>query len=298
MAKNNDMPVTALAPWYGSKRTLAPAIVRALGPHTAYWEPFAGGFSVIMTKPLARMETLNDLHGDITHMANVIKHPTMGPAFYRAVRRLVFSDDALAVAKAACRVPLPEGVALNLDRAVAFFAASWMGRNGEAGIQVSQTRKPALAVRWTLNGGDPATRFRSAVASIPAWRRRLRHVTVLRRDALKGVIDQIPDVAGGAVYVDPPYLAKDCQYVHDFDPEKDEHAILAQKLQRFIKTRVVVSYYDDARLAGLYPAPKWTITRFQVTKAMSATSKRGTSNTSKAVEVLITNGPANPEQPT
>lgn len=34
------MKVTALAPWQGSKRTMAPRIVELLGPHRAYIEPF------------------------------------------------------------------------------------------------------------------------------------------------------------------------------------------------------------------------------------------------------------------
>src|ERR1044072_5384193 len=38
----NEMKISALAPWYGSKRTLAPEIVRQLGEHRAYWEPFCG----------------------------------------------------------------------------------------------------------------------------------------------------------------------------------------------------------------------------------------------------------------
>ncbi len=42
-AKTKDpMPVRALAPWFGGKRTMAPAIVAELGPHTQYFEPFCG----------------------------------------------------------------------------------------------------------------------------------------------------------------------------------------------------------------------------------------------------------------
>ena len=32
------MKTKCLAPWFGSKRTLAPQIVAALGEHNAYWE--------------------------------------------------------------------------------------------------------------------------------------------------------------------------------------------------------------------------------------------------------------------
>ena len=32
--------ITAIAPWFGGKRTLAPKIVQQLGKHTQYFEPF------------------------------------------------------------------------------------------------------------------------------------------------------------------------------------------------------------------------------------------------------------------
>lgn len=37
------MKVTAIAPWFGSKRAMAPTIAEQLGPHRAYLEPFCGG---------------------------------------------------------------------------------------------------------------------------------------------------------------------------------------------------------------------------------------------------------------
>jgi site-specific DNA-adenine methylase len=44
------MKIKAIAPWYGSKRTLAPRIINQLGPHTTYVEPFAGSLAVLLAK--------------------------------------------------------------------------------------------------------------------------------------------------------------------------------------------------------------------------------------------------------
>jgi hypothetical protein len=41
----NDMPIKALAPWFGGKRNLAPLIVAELGEHRCYWEPFCGSMA-------------------------------------------------------------------------------------------------------------------------------------------------------------------------------------------------------------------------------------------------------------
>ena len=69
----SDTPaITALAPWFGGKRTLAPVIVEELGGHRAYFEPFCGGCSVLWGKPVSSHETINDLHGDLINLAMVL----------------------------------------------------------------------------------------------------------------------------------------------------------------------------------------------------------------------------------
>ena len=65
-----DIPkIGAIAPWFGSKRSMAPIIVSELGPHSAYWEPFCGSMAVLMAKPPCIMETVNDLHADLINLA-------------------------------------------------------------------------------------------------------------------------------------------------------------------------------------------------------------------------------------
>jgi DNA adenine methylase len=285
--------ITAIAPWFGGKRTLAPVIVQELGKHSVYFEPMCGGFSVLLNKPESRMEVVNDLHGDIINLALVIQHQRFGPMLYRRARRLLVSDDQLAQADALIRNSDP-GDAIDLERAWAFFITSWMGRNGEVGLKKNE-RGRSLAARWNANGGDPATRFNSAVLSIPAWRKRLRHVTILRRDAFK-VIERIDDVAGTSIYVDPPYLQKSDQYLHDFEVAdggliEDDHARLSRLLSRFAKARVVVSYYQHPRLAHLYPIDRWTHRSCAINKGIHNAGRRG-SGATKAPEVLLINGPS------
>lgn len=47
MSTQTEMKITALAPWFGSKRTLAPRIIAELGKHSAYWEPFCGSLTLV-----------------------------------------------------------------------------------------------------------------------------------------------------------------------------------------------------------------------------------------------------------
>lgn len=274
----NDMPIKALAPWFGSKRTLASRIVAELGTHRAYWEPFCGSMAVLLSKPPATMETVNDLHDNLINLSRVVRDPVQGPILYRRLRRLLVSP---AIQAEATEI-LDQGSAT--DRAYAYFAHAWLSRNGVAGTFKNNAN---FCRRYTSGGGSPATRLTSAIDSIPAWRRRLRHVQILQDDGIE-MCEKIEDAAGGVIYVDPPYLVKGAKYLHDFDWLA--HRRLAKALHRFKKTRVVVSYYDHPDLAALYP--EWTKVSCPVSKAMVSQGSRDGTNTAKAPEVLLINGPS------
>lgn len=273
-------PILALAPWYGSKRTLAPVIADALGEHSFYFEPFCGSAAVLLAKKPGNVEMINDLHGDLTNLARCLKHRSAGAELVRSTRRVLFCEGVFEDAVADIAEPFPEGRGLHVDRAVSFLIASWMGRNGIAGSRETGS----LAVRWAAGGGDPAVRWQSVVRSIPAWRSRLARVQILQRDAIE-ILWKLADKPGLAIYADPPYLAKSGRYVHDFDSR--HHEQLAQVLGRFRNARVVVSYYSHPLLSSLYPFPHWMRTEVPVRKFMGNTSGKAAG---AAPEVLITNG--------
>jgi DNA adenine methylase len=142
-------------------------------------------------------------------------------------------------------------------------------------------------VRYTHNGGSPATRLRSAVESIPQWRRRLRNVIILNEDGL-AMLDRIGDQAGVAIYLDPPYLVKGARYTHDFTPA--DHERLARAAGRFQSARVVISYYNHTKLAELYPG--WTVRPLKATKGLVQGGRRDQRGAVAAPEVLLLNGPS------
>lgn len=276
----SEMKIKALAPWFGGKRTLAPRIIAELGEHRSYWEPFCGSMAVLLAKPPCSMETVNDLHGDLINLANIIRDPSRGPELYRRLRRVLMAQGVHKEYADALRFNSPSD---EMERAVAFFVVSWMGRNGVIG---SRGYNYGYCARYTQNGGHAATRFANAVKSIPAWRRRLREVNILSMDTFE-LIPRIEDASGVAIYADPPYIVKGAKYVHDF--AESDHARLADMMQRFKKSRVVISYYDHPRLDELYPG--WTKVFCTTNKALAAQNKRG-SVRAKAPEVLLINGPS------
>lgn len=279
------MKIKAILPYFGGKRTMAPDIVKQLGPHIQYFEPFCGSMAVLFAKEPCRQETVNDLHGDLINLALVIQDPLLGPNLYRRLRRTPLADELLS--KAREEILKPGCYELDAERAYWFFVFSWMGRNGEAGL-ANVERSGLLCVRWTANGGDPAVRFRGVVDSIPAFRRRLRNVTILRRNAFEW-LPKVDDVGTVAIYCDPPYIEKSDQYLHDFSPGFmggiDDHERLRDILSSFRNARVVLSYYDCDRVRELYEG--WTF----ITKTRAKHLSNTNATKKEAPEVLIANGP-------
>jgi DNA adenine methylase len=274
-----EMKIGALAPWFGAKRTLAPAICEELGPHRAYWEPFCGSMAVLLAKPVSSMETVNDLHGDLINLARVVADPLEGPRLYRRLRRLIVSPVVQEAATDALGNGDPG------ERAFNYFAHAWLSRNGVAGTFKNNAN---FCRRYTSRGGSPAKRFASCVESIPQWRRRLRNVQILNDDGID-MVGKIEDDDGSVVYADPPYLKKGAKYAHDFDWLA--HRRLAAALARFQRTRCIVSYYEHPDLAAMYPG--WTKVEIHTTKAMVSQGQRDErGGAAVAPEILLINGPS------
>lgn len=279
------MPGGAICPYFGAKRMLASRIVSEMGGHRCYWELFAGSMAVLLAKPQAAMETVNDLFGDLINLGRVLRDPKLGPQLYRRLRRTWFSEPDHRLAAEVVRGfgNAPAGEALDIGRAYNFMVCSWMGRNGVTG---TQSYNQGFAKRFTGRGGGGAVRFAAAVDSMPAWRRRMRRVTILSTDSFE-LLERIDDEEGTVIYADPPYVKKGATYVHDF--KAGDHVRLARGLSGFQQARVLVSYYDCPEVRALYKG--WTIVECPITKGMVNHGQRATGVVT-APELLIINGPS------
>lgn len=302
MTQLPEMKIKALAPWFGSKRTLAPRIIAEIGPHRVWWEVFGGSLAVTMSKPPCVMETVNDLHGDLINLARVVQREALAVALFERMARTLMHEDIHEEAAARFR-ERGNGPATDtpcVDRAYDYLLTCWLGRNGVAG---TQSYNQGFCVRYTANGGHAAKRFQSAIESIPAWWQRLQNVTILNRNA-RELLAKIDDTKGTAIYLDPPYVEKGATYVHDFDGFMGTaelfggndtpltHQELSKLASRFKHARVVVSYYDHPLVRRLYDG--WTFVPCPVTKSLvnQGMRMRTTEQPIEAPEVLIVNGPS------
>lgn len=223
--------------YYGGKTRIAGQIAEILPAHRVYVEPFAGSAAVLLAKPPAPVEILNDLN------ANVV-------AFYRCLRDR--PDDLLAALDLtpyardeylAC--DLSDDSIDDLERARRWWVRSSQGFSGVVTDRCtwSSSSRPG-ATRHTLCRDKLADAYQVAA--------RLLCVVIESGDAFD-VIDK-HDHPDGVVYADPPYLAETradawSGYRHELtSPEAHERLIC-----RLLDARgaVVLSGYRSPLYDGL-----------------------------------------------
>lgn len=62
--------------YYGAKTRVADQIVRMFPDHAHYIEPYCGSLAVLLAKPPSKMETVNDLDGDLVHFWRMLRNRT------------------------------------------------------------------------------------------------------------------------------------------------------------------------------------------------------------------------------
>lgn len=254
--------------YYGGKQRLAGAIVSMLPPHTHYVEPFAGGLSVLLAKTPARLETVNDVDGDLMH-------------FWRILR-----DRPAELTRACALTPhsrMERNLALDrpadlddIERARRIWVCLAEGRTGTL-----------RRTGWRFDAADFAhasmpSRLDGYVRRMEAVAHRLRGVSLESRHALD-VIDAYGKGRRTLLYVDPPYLGevRNRNYRNEMT-SPNEHRDIAEALRRCAATVVVSGYPSHLYDTDLYP--DW----YRITLTTS-TSQGGTWKTK--TEVLWSNRP-------
>lgn len=223
--------------YYGGKLAVADRIVSVLPPHQHYVEPFAGSLAVLLAKPQARMETVNDLDRQLV-------------TFWRMLREQPAELHRLAMLTPHSRTEHLEAYTAadnDMETARRVWVTLTQGRSGTL-------RKTGW--RYYVN---PAGSSISLPAYLEAYRDRLAaaaeriaEVSLECRPALEiiAAYGQHDDVL---LYVDPPYLRatrNGTNYRHEM-PDEAQHRELAEALLE-ARAAVVLSGYDSPLYRDLY----------------------------------------------
>lgn len=244
--------VSALAPWFGSNRLLAPEVGKRLAGCKWVGIPFAGGMCEL---PHIKAPTVlvNDLHAHVVNLARVVKDDR--ERLVEAVEALPFHPAVLKAAQERCQLrdlgmPPPGDHPLNW--AADYFVCAWMARSATAGT--GDEFEAGLSTRWTATGGDSVVRFRNAAAGLADWQAAMKRCTFTTLD-WRDFMREVRDARGHGVYADPPFPGPGKRYKHSFDDGK--HLELARGLGALAKTAVVARFYDVPLVRELYPEGRW-----------------------------------------
>lgn len=248
--------VTALAPWFGSNRLLAPHVGRLLAGCRWVGVPFGGGMCELAHID-ATTVVVSDLHRWIINVAQV----AAGPDRERLISQLeskLFHPDELDAAqermKEREKIPFETGM---FDAAVDYFVCVWMGRSSIAGTVDEFHGR--LSTRWNANGGDSNVRYRSAVEGLKAWELIARRCSFSVLDVFEFLARALKeDQDGHGLYLDPPFPT--AGLIYKFNSGKDEvdwHRRLAHAVWQFRRVRVVMRFYDHPLVRRFYPESGW-----------------------------------------
>jgi DNA adenine methylase len=217
-------------PYSGGKQTIAEQVVALFPAHDHYVEPFGGALSVLLAKPPAAIETVNDLNHDLM-------------TFWRVLR------ERPAELERACALT-PHARAEFLGARDLDGAHDDLERARRVWVQITQSRGARLGVKtgWRfVHGGNRmslAHYLDGYLARIAPAAERLRGVSLECRDALD-VIAAF-DRPGCLMYVDPPYLGTTRnreQYANEF-MDAEQHEELLEALTA-CESMIVLSGYDS-----------------------------------------------------
>lgn len=264
------MKITRLVPWFGANADNAHVPAEMLKACTWVAIPFAGSMCEVPHFRPGVQILVSDLHDELLMLARVVgNYPLKEQLAERLSRRLFHPgelDEALKVLREArskrCGTLFGRGDQRPVDLvevAEAYFVASWMGRNGIAGT--TGELRTSLALRYDAGGGDPVTRFRSAVASLDAWNEVLERCQFTRESAfdvlerLRARVDAHDfnrDKRGNqlGLYCDPPWPDDGEGYQHGFTER--EQRLLAAQLSTLPHVRICVRFGDHPLIREIY----------------------------------------------
>ncbi|OMB96756.1 DNA methyltransferase [Mycobacterium sp. NS-7484] len=227
--------------YYGGKTRLAAKIAALLPPHEHYVEPFAGSLAVLLAKKPSRMETVNDLDGDLMTFWRVLRDKPEQLA--RACALTPHSRAEYLAAREASLEDLDD-----IERARLIWVQIAQGRGGT----LRKTGWRCYVDPAGCSAGMPQY-LAGYVDRMAACAERLQHVSLECRPALE-IIKQYGAHSNCLMYVDPPYIGSSRAtgggtYRHEMRGH-DEHLQLIWELMGCQASVVLSGYpselYEDA----------------------------------------------------
>lgn len=239
----------------GAKNRIADWICEYIPPHEVYLEPYFGSGAVFFGKTPAKIETINDLDGNVVNYFRVIRDK---PEELMAL--LEMTPYARDEYNSAFDI-FPEDSDVELARKFAVrcrmgFGCSNLYRNGFRSSQ--QRTSPHVTKEW-----------RSIPDRLLAASERLKNAQIENLPALELI--QRYDTPDVFAYIDPPYLhGTRKNYLYKYEMEVKEHIKLLEALYNH-PGKILLSGYDNDLYNDMLPGWKKVHKKTQAEKGIPRT---------------------------
>lgn len=228
--------------WYGGKFNHLNWILPLLPECHHYCEPFAGSAAVLMNRAPAKIETYNDIDGEVVNFFRVLR--TKRDQLVEALTLTPFSREEFSLS-------LHSDADLNeLERARRFYIRARQVRTGLAQTaSLGRWANCKMTSRAGMSG--VVSRWLGGIAMLPEIAERLLRVQIENRPALEVV--KLYDDKDTLFYCDPPYphQSRGDAKAYGFEMSDAEHARLAKTLKA-AKAKVAISGYRCDLMDTLY----------------------------------------------
>ncbi len=233
--------------WYGGKFSHLDWLLPLLPQMDYYCEPFGGSAAVLLNREPAKVETYNDLDGEVVNFFKVLREKEDN--FIEALRLTPFSRKEFGIA---CEVDesLPA-----VERARRFFIRARQVRTGLA--QTASIGRWAACTNTSRAGmSGSVSRWLGGIEKLSEIAERLLRVQIENRPATDVI--RMYDSKNTLFYCDPPYIheTRGDSKAYGYEMSDAQHEQLAEVLNS-TKGYVAISNYDCPLMRKLYPAPKW-----------------------------------------
>lgn len=222
----------------GGKYYLAGWLSEMIPSHVLYCEPFCGAGHLLFSKPVSKVEVINDIDGRLIGFFRVIQHSEKKQALIDKLNLMPYSRALWQDIRSKWKqgnLPPDE-----IERVSYWF---YLNRATFSGDQL----RGGFAVPSTT-GRNPIISFRNTVDNMNTIAERLKNVCIENLSYDKCI--KRYDSKETLFYCDPPYLNSEYYYGKDSFSHEDHHRLAG--LLHGIKGQVMVSHYSNRLYDDLY----------------------------------------------
>ncbi len=217
--------------YVGSKWNLATWIVNQMPEHEVYLEPFFGSGAVLFNKRPVKIETVNDIDGNIVNLFKVIRDQPEQLALQIQLTpysRQEYNESFTAL----------KGELNAVERARVFLVRCWMGRGGKTSDRTGWRHNVDLT---TFNALPD---WRKLPAVVVEAAERLQHVQIENLDAVTLIGRYNKEDC--LIYSDPPYLLSTRTKRHyAYEMTNEQHETLLGALNQHRGFAMISGYNNE-----------------------------------------------------